>query len=358
VNIGDSRSASRAAGKGEASEEKMTPGREEPIRVAQIGLGPIGIAAARLVLRRPGLELVGACDIAPERAGRDLGEVLGERDPLGVKVAGEVGKLLGSVQTDVVILTTQSRLPAIAPTLRQMIEAGVSCVSSAEELLFPAYRDAALAGKLDALARKHSVSIAAAGVNPGFVMDILPAVLTGVCQEVTRIEATRVVDAGTRREPLQRKVGAGLSPRAFRREVEAGRLGHVGLTDSLAFTAHALGWWPLEDIEEEIEPVIAREAVETAYLRVEPGQVTGVHQVARGWRGGEIALLWDLTMAVGEADPHDAVHVWGTPPLEVRVEGGVAGDEATAATLVNAVRPVARARPGLLSPLDLLGGGE
>jgi len=49
---------------------------ERRIRVVQYGLGAIGLGIVRILLERPDVELVGAVDIAPEKAGRDLGELL------------------------------------------------------------------------------------------------------------------------------------------------------------------------------------------------------------------------------------------------------------------------------------------
>src|SRR5262245_8257337 len=48
-----------------------------PTRVVCYGLGPIGLGIARLALTRPGIEIVGAVDIDPNKVGHDLGELLG-----------------------------------------------------------------------------------------------------------------------------------------------------------------------------------------------------------------------------------------------------------------------------------------
>jgi len=70
------------------------------------------------------------------------------------------------------------------------------------------------------------------GVNPGFVMDLLPLwPWTGVSREVRAVHVQRVVNASTRRAPLQRKIGSGLEPEEFRRLFKAGKAGHAGLKD-------------------------------------------------------------------------------------------------------------------------------
>ncbi len=61
------------------------------------------------------------------------------------------------------------------------------------------------------LAKSNGITVLGTGVNPGFVMDALPLVVSGVCQKVERIESVRVVDVSTRRGALQKKVGAGMT---------------------------------------------------------------------------------------------------------------------------------------------------
>jgi hypothetical protein len=58
-------------------------------------------------------------------------------------------------------------------------------------------------------------------------------------------------------------------------------------------------------------------------------------------------------MYVGCEEPYDSVHILGTPEIRLRIEGGVAGDQATAAVLVNSVPAVIGARPGLATVKDL-----
>ena len=57
-----------------------------PIRIVQLGLGPIGQACVRELARRPAIELAGGVDVDPAKVGRDLGEVCGLERPLGTTV--------------------------------------------------------------------------------------------------------------------------------------------------------------------------------------------------------------------------------------------------------------------------------
>ena len=59
-----------------------------PIRVMHVGLGPIGAAVVHQVAGRKGFRIVGAADIDPAKAGRDLGEVIGFGRAMRVAATG------------------------------------------------------------------------------------------------------------------------------------------------------------------------------------------------------------------------------------------------------------------------------
>jgi 2,4-diaminopentanoate dehydrogenase len=318
----------------------------EPIRVIQYGLGAIGRAAARLVLSRPGLRLVGAVDRDPKLAGKDLGDVLGLERKLDIAVTDKPVILFAQTQADAVIHCTTSSFVEAYEQLTEIVRAGLHCVTSCEEALFPYYRHKVLAGKLDDTCIQKSAAVVGTGVNPGLVMDTLALLLTMACQRIEAVRVLRVVDAGRRREALQRKVGASLSEAQFNELNDQRKVGHVGLVESLAFLADGLGW-ALDELDETVSPEIAEEVIHTEVLTVPKGAVAGVRQFARGVRGGKVALSLELQMYVGAPNPRDVIEIVGEPPLRLVIEGGVPGDLATPAILVNTVPRLIEARPGL-----------
>ncbi len=323
----------------------------ETIRVVQFGLGPIGRACVRVLAAKPGVEVVGGIDLDPEKVGRDLGTLCGVGRELG-PVRDDAEAALAEWRPRVVLHTTQSFLDRIEGQLGLLVRSGAHVVSSSEELFYPEPRDRAFCERLDALARDQGVAVVGTGVNPGFAMDLLPLTLTAMCTAVERLEVRRVVDASLRRLPLRRKIGAGLEAAEFTARRAAGGFGHIGLEESARAVAGTLGW-PVDALTERLEPVIAERRVETEGLVVEAGRVAGIHQTIRVDSGGRERLLLELTMAVGAADPVDRVDVAGDPPLTLRVEGGIFGDTATVAALVNTLPRVVAARPGLRTVLDL-----
>jgi 2,4-diaminopentanoate dehydrogenase len=322
------------------------------IAVLHYGLGPIGAGTLRVVAGRPGLRVVGAVDVDPDKVGRDVGEVAGLGHALGVTVAGNAERALAEARPDVVVHCTSSFLPDVMPQLRGIVAARAAVVSTCEELAYPWLRQPDLAREIDDLARTMGVAVLGTGVNPGFVMDVLPLVLSAVTERVRALSVTRVVDAAERRGPLQRKIGAGLTPDEFARRAAGGRMGHVGLAESLSMVAAGLGW-DLEECENTLEPVLASVAVETPHTRVVPGQVAGIHQIARGRTAQGQSIELELAMYVGAPDPRDEVLIEGDPGARLLIPGGIFGDAATAAIVANAIPVVRSAAPGLRTMRDL-----
>lgn len=316
-----------------------------PVNVAQYGIGPIGAEITRLLLSKPWVRLVAAVDIDPNKIGRDVGEVVGLGREVGIKVTPDVqGK------PEVVCHSTGSRLRDVAGQLKDLLGRGCHVVSTCEELSFPLDRD--IREELQQVARATNVTLLGTGVNPGFVMDKLPLTITSVCQDIKSLEIIRIQNASTRREPLQRKVGAGMTTEEFRAAVDSGKIKHMGLRESLMMVGNGLGVEFESVSDEKIEPIVADREIVTQYLKVAPGQVAGVHQTIYG--KGRIDVSLELRMYVGaEAVAADRVIVHGVPDVEMEIKGGIHGDRATAAMVVNAIPRVVSARPGVLTMDDI-----
>ena len=322
------------------------------IRVAQFGLGPIGRACVKVLLQKPGIQIVGGIDIDPEKSGRDLGQVCGFKKSLGVMVRSDAATALAQWRPQVVLHTTSSFLERVEDQLTDIIHAGAHIVSSTEELFYPFERNPEFCARIDALAKQNSVALVATGVNPGFAMDVLPLCLTGMCTHVSAMKIYRLGDASKRRLPFQQKIGAGLTPGEFKKKVATGTFGHVGLRESAYTVANALGW-RISGFKETIKPVIATKRVQTAFLKVEKGRVAGIRQVLRCRVGERDLLVFDWQMSVNAKEAYDGVDITGDPPISMRIPSGIFGDTGTIAALVNAIPKIVKAAPGLRTMMDL-----
>jgi hypothetical protein len=326
--------------------------RSGPIRVMHVGLGPIGAGVVRQVADRKGFRIVGAADIDPAKAGRDLGEVAGVGRALRVKVTSDVRKGIKAAKPDAVVLCTSSSLKQVLPQMEAILKLRVPIVSTTEELAYPTKAHLKYARVIHQLAKKSKVAVLGTGVNPGFVMDALPITLTGVCERVQALRIDRVQDARIRRLPFQQKIGAGLTPEQFQKKVDDGSVRHVGLAESVSMIADALGW-KLDRITDEIVPKIATETVASEFLAVDPGYVCGLVQDGVGYRDGVPVITLHMEAYLGAPESFDSVEITGTPALRMKIDGGVHGDIATASIVVNSLPKILDVAPGLHTMRDM-----
>jgi 4-hydroxy-tetrahydrodipicolinate reductase len=312
----------------------------ENIRVIQYGLGPIGCATARLIAERDKLDLVGAVDIDPAKVGKDVSEVIGLDAPLGVEVKPNIGEV--GTSADVVLHTTNSFFDQFAGQVVELLEAGFDVVSTSEELSFPWHYNEAAATALDAAARKAGKTVLGTGVNPGFLMDSLPIFLTSISQTVEHIDVRRVINATTRRGPLVD---------AFNAKIAEGRMGHVGIPESMAMIFDTLGK-ELVKFENNVVPLVAAEPIKTSHFDVQVGQVRGLEQTASGeTRDGEF-VSFTFRAALDEMPDGDTITISGRPDLVINLQG-TNGDLTTSAIAVNAIKNTHKAAPGVVTMRDL-----
>ena len=235
----------------------------------------------------------------------------------------------------------------------QVAKAGAHVVSTCEELAYPWTAQPQLAAELDAAARRAGVTLLGTGVNPGYAMDALPLMLTAPCAAVRGVRVLRVVDAARRRGPLQRKVGAGLTPAEFEARVKMARCATSACPSRCICwpPGWAGGWtrwmirsrrcWPITPIS-------------TEFVEVAAGQVAGVRQVARGFiersRGAEPGAA-NVRRRARPARLQS--RSTATRRCSMTIAGGLHGDVATAAIVLNAASSVMRAAPGLASMAEV-----
>jgi len=325
---------------------------QDKIRTIHYGIGAIGSEVVRAMLNNPEVEIVAAIDAHPSKSGRDLGEAAGIGHTLGIPVQYEVDQVLKDIYADVIIHCTGSSLTEVYPQLLSIVSAEKSVISTCEELSFPWVRYPEISHKLDRRARESGVRVLGTGVNPGFVMDMLPLMLLTACQQVKSIRVERTVDVSQRRIQLQRKAGVGLSVQGFQKGATDGAIGHIGLRESVFMIADTLGW-RLEDVTETLEPVVAQQGKKTEFYAVEKGYALGLRQSARGIMGGHEVIRLDLEMSLGAREPRDAIEIDAKPPIRLVIPGGIQGDVATASIVANCVPAIARSRMvGLLTMRD------
>ena len=328
---------------------------KKKFKVVQVGLGPMGRLIAQLILNRDNLSFKGVVDINPNLIGKNLGELLEIDNDSNIIVESDLNDILLREEIDVIIIATSSSLEKIAPLIKQTVKSGGNVISICEELSYPFQYQPNLSRELDTLAKAKNVTIVGTGINPGYLMDLLPIVVTAPCQSVKSIKVTRIMNSAKRRVPFQRKIGTGLSPSEFRQKIDSKEItGHVGLTQSIQMICDALGFDYDEIKEFSSKEVITEEDFTTSYgEKVLKGNVCGLKSKAVAIKNDDEIILLDFVAYAGEHEEYDSIEIKGTPNIHQKIIGGVHGDLGTSAMVVNLIPIVTKAKSGLLTMKDL-----
>ena len=323
--------------------------------VVQVGLGPMGRLIAELILKRENLSFKGVVDIDPKLQGLSLSNILNLERDSEIIVESDLASILSKNEIDVVIIATSSSLEKVVPLIRQAANSGSNVISICEELSYPFKKYPKLSNELDVLAKSNDVTIVGTGINPGYLMDLLPIVVTAPCQSVKSIKVTRMMNSAKRRVPFQKKIGTGLTPEEFRRKIDDKVItGHVGLTESIQMICDALGFEYDDLTEDPPEAVITEKDITTSYGELVPkGYVCGLKSRARAKREGKVIVLLDFLAYAGDQEEYDSVEIEGTPSIFQKIIGGVHGDLGTSAMAVNLIPIVKKANAGLATMKDL-----
>ena len=323
--------------------------------VIQVGLGPMGKIITNLLCKRGNINLKGVVDINPQFIGKNLSEILETDLEFDLIIETNLDTVLSNGKVDVVIIATSSSLDKVSPLIKKAAKSESNIISICEELSYPFQLYPKLSAELDDLAKLNNVTIVGTGINPGYLMDLLPIVITAPCQSVKTIEVTRMMNSANRRVPFQKKIGTGLTVKEFHRKISNKEItGHVGLIQSIQFITAALGIKYDEIIELPPKEIITEKELKTSYGDTIPlGYVCGLQSKAFAKEDGREVIALNFVAYAGDQEEYDQIIIDGIPRIEQKIIGGVHGDLGTSAMVANLIPKVLAARPGLLTMKDL-----
>jgi 2,4-diaminopentanoate dehydrogenase len=336
-------------------------------RVIQWASGNVGAKAVQAVLERPDLELAGIYVRTPAKDGRDVGDICGLGRTLGVKATSDVEAILAMDADCVLHMPLPSLIwgedpQADTDTIVRLLESGKNVITTVGYLYPKAYGADVLA-RLEAAGRAGRASLHGTGLNPGFIGDLLPLVLSAMSRRIERVHVTEISNFAYYPAPdiMLGMMRMGQTREQF--EASAGRLKHWlgGLfRESVMMVADGLGA-PLDDIVETYELALAEETFTVAAGTIEAGRVAGQHWKWVGLRGGRERVVHETIWRMGhEVAPHwpqgpNSVVIEGEPAMRLELGETWLTDPlgATAWHAVNAIEAVCAAEPGVRSFLDL-----
>ncbi|MDE0884304.1 MAG: dihydrodipicolinate reductase [Myxococcota bacterium] len=340
-------------------------------RVVVWGPGNVGRPAIRGVIRNPELELVGVIAHSSEKEGADSGELAGV-ERVGVPAVLDP-TILGSLRPDALVYAVNSdfRPEESIAECCAALRAGINVVAvGLYGLMHPPSADPALRERFEEACRRGGSSFFTSGIDPGFAMDLIPLVLSGVCQEIREIRIREIFNYAHYDQPeaVKTLVGMGmpmdqtppmLHPFALE-SVWGGILRELG--ESLDT--------PVDEIRTVVEKHALETRVENSMGVFEAGHLGAFRFEVQAWLGGQPRLIVEHVTRISDDTapqwPKPAgqgchqVIITGHPDITLTFEaedsegnhaGG--GNAAAAGRIVNAIPQVCQAKPGLLTSRDL-----
>ena len=326
--------------------------RGPAIRVVPVGIGEMGKKLCLTLLQKKGVEIVAACDEDPAIAGRDLGEVIGWSEKLGIVVEKSVDEVFKDVQADVALYCTVTGLDELYAMVLPAMENGCDVISTSEVLSFPFRKDPGYAERLDAAAKKNGVSILGSGIFPGFLPDAIPAVASAACRDVEHIDIKGFGDVYPYGPTVWKGMGLGLTVEEYR--LQLGKEVDIEFTEPPEQVITSLGLH-LDEVRELNEWLVAPHDMKVGDLEVKRGTVRGFSQTTTGFIDGREVIRQNIVgYLCSDLPPFWVeVSVKGKPNVRLRVDLEHEDGWTTTTVVVNMIPRVMNAPPGFVAMKDL-----
>ncbi len=331
----------------------------ENIKIVIWGFGAMGKGMADMLLTKKGVEITGVCDLHPDLVGNSIFNVLEEKqnNHPEVIVSDDINGLLNKENCDLVLLCTDSFTKKAFPKMKMILEKGINCISTAEEMAYPKAQEPELAEELNQIAKDNGVTVLGTGINPGFIMDLLVIALSGTMYSVEHIEANRVNSLSPFGPAVMEEQGVGITLDTFNKGVEDGSLaGHVGFAESIYMIADALGK-KLDGFQQQMKPIVTTVDRKSKYGEALKGNVAGVNMTGQGLVDGEVFIDMkhpqQIEPEMEGTHTGDYINIKGNPEVHMAITPEIDGGIGTIAMCVNMIPHVLNARPGLKTMIDL-----
>jgi hypothetical protein len=337
-------------------------------KVFQWASGGVGVHTARVAVERESLELVGLHVISEDKVGRDAGEIVGI-DPVGVTATNNIDAVKNS-DADVVIHTS---LPSMIAGEKEdqdlddfceLLAAGKNVITVVG-YMYPKVYGEAVVNRLGEACRQGNSTFHSSGLNPGWMGDLLPLTISGICERIDHIHVQEVscFDGYPSPEIMFDSMGFNATPDEYKEKVRKQKKWLDGLfSESVQMVADGLDMGVTEVVS-TLETELAKEDLKVAAGTVRKGTVAGQHWRWSGMANGEEVIahetVWRIHPEVAPQwiDGNNWIRFKGRPNVNFEIErdfqfmdeGGVA----TGMHALNAIPYVVAAEPGIKTFLDL-----
>lgn len=315
------------------------------IKAVIYGVGAMNAIITRMMLEK-GVEIVGAISRSPEKAGKDLGELIGLGRALGVTVNNNPSEVL-SQGADIAVIAINSYMEEAQQQLRLCAEHGVNAVTLSEEAIYPWDTSPQITKELDSIAKRTGVTLTGTGHQDAYWVNMVRQ-LMGTAHHIESVtghaswnvddygpEVAKDQQVGTSPEAFEQWLTSSSRPPTFGRNVLDALVASLGLTPTAITTT--------------TKPVIADQSLPSKSLgiTVPEGAVAGFTDIDEIKTQEGLHFTFEMTGRVyrtGEADINHWV-VSGEPNLELD-NGAVPTQITTCCQLVNRIPDVINAPAG------------
>lgn len=331
--------------------------RKENVKVIIWGLGAMGGGIVDMLLKKKGVEIVGAVGRGA-KIGRSMYDYIktekGNRPDVKI---GAFEDVIKEKAADVVVICTDSFTKNAFDKIKYCLEKKINVVSSAEEMAYPKAKEPELTKEMDRIAKANGATVLGTGINPGLMMDLLVVAFTGACEEVEHITARRVNSLSPFGPAVMEEQGIGITVDEFNNGVKTGKLaGHVGFAESIGLITEAIGW-KLSDFKQSMEPIVTEVDRKSPYGFAKAGDVAGCSMKGYGYVNGELKIEMDhpqqIEPQLAGIDTGDYIIIKGKPNVNMANKPEIPGGIGTIAMCVNMIPHVINSRPGLKTMIDL-----
>jgi 4-hydroxy-tetrahydrodipicolinate reductase len=347
---------------------------DAPKRVVVWGTGFVGRMVIPEIVRHPAFELVGVGVSAPDKVGRDVGDICGI-GPVGLSATDDVDVLI-SLRPDALVHygPTAAHASDNIALMGAFLAAGIDvCSTAMTPWVWPtmALNPPSWVDPITEACEKGQASCFTTGIDPGFANDLFPMTLMGLCAEVRRVKALEILDYINYEGDYEEEMGIGRPPE-FTPLLEHTDILVMSWGATVPMIAHAVGI-ELERITTTWEKWVTPTPVTTAKGVIEPGMVAAIRFTINGIFDGETRIGLEHINRVGtDAAPQwprgtqDDVYrieIEGSPSITQETafrftdgsgrDAAAAGCLATGLRALNAVPAVNDLPPGWVTPLDL-----
>ncbi|WP_232070505.1 NAD(P)H-dependent amine dehydrogenase family protein [Mycobacterium noviomagense] len=327
------------------------------------------------IVKHPLFELVGVGVSNPAKVGRDVGEICGLPEPVGITATDDVDALI-ALKPDALVHygPTAAHAQDNIALMTRFLRAGIDvCSTAMTPWVWPTMHlnPPSWIQPITEACELGESSCFTTGIDPGFANDLLPMTLMGVCSEVRKVKASELLDYTNYTGDYENEMGIGREPE-FQPVLQNPDVLVFAWGATVPMIAHAAGIM-LDEITTTWDKWVTPTERKTAKGVIKAGQVAAVRFTINGVYQGKTRIQLEHVNRIG----HDAAPDWpkgtqddvyrvdidGTPSVSqetaFRFTDGSGRDAATAGCLatgmraLNAVPAVNDLSPGWVTALDL-----